>query len=806
MSVSYEILIAGVSKTIQPGWSISATANGRNVLKCSVISLDGSYRPQLDDDVIFSEGVSIVSSSVANPSIITTLEPHGLVDQQYVTISGHTSTPSLNKLHTATVLSSTTFSVPINVTVGGSGGIAARRIFGGTITLPSEAGLGGLGVVPIETTINATDYNAIADHRFINTVLTGISPASRAYGFLGISTNFANNDQIVLGTHTYVMQTSLTNVDGHVKIGTTINSSLDNLAAAINLSDGSGTLYAASTTLNADASATVRSNGLTAIATVAGTSGNSIPFTTTHGTCFGEGGIDLSTLERGVNTTGTANTVKAALATIVGYLAADGITLDPNQVDGPVLPSLPYDYAKLSDVLDQISVLSNGYIWEFDEYNHLKMFPPIDVDATFDLIDGDKNAEGDITVEPTRSSYANRIILRFSNSAVRSWGFLRAWTNFPDGAVIVLGSTTYTFKTTLTDVAGYVQIGASFEDSILNLIAAITLDGTPGVQFATKTTVNASASAYSFYPGIIKVFAITAGAAGNSIACTTSWEDSSWYWEGSQLITTLAGGQDQTLSNVSIANNTAEQARHGLWEKIIESPDTIDSTVAATTAAAYLATSILVPRTVKYQTKRLGICPGQSQTIQIASRNIDGVFLITDVITNHMMGDYILRSITAVESLILQSVERWRDKYKQWSGSTSGSGSTISVNIGGGGGGSPVANVIYSFGGSDTEWVQDPTPTWKSANSRQITIDTAVRGFVIGTVHVRLRSAAGSVTARLWNVTDGVAVGTGVAITSTSFVTTTFGISLTAGSKTYEIQLLPSVANTDVQMGSGYME
>jgi Lambda phage tail tube protein, TTP len=67
--------------------------------------------------------VAITSSSVANPSVITTAAPHGLADGDVAIIAGHTgSTPSINGSHEVNVLTTTTFTIPVNVTVGGTGG------------------------------------------------------------------------------------------------------------------------------------------------------------------------------------------------------------------------------------------------------------------------------------------------------------------------------------------------------------------------------------------------------------------------------------------------------------------------------------------------------------------------------------------------------------------------------------------------------------------------------------------------------------------------------------------------------------
>jgi hypothetical protein len=67
---------------------------------------------------------TITSSSVADPTLITTSAPHALVVGSVVVIAGHTgATPSLNGAHTVTTVpTTTTFTIPVSVTVGGTGG------------------------------------------------------------------------------------------------------------------------------------------------------------------------------------------------------------------------------------------------------------------------------------------------------------------------------------------------------------------------------------------------------------------------------------------------------------------------------------------------------------------------------------------------------------------------------------------------------------------------------------------------------------------------------------------------------------
>lgn len=104
----------------------------------------------------------------------------------------------------------------------------------------------------------------------------------KASGVLTI-TDVANLDgeDVTIGTKTYTFQATLTNVDGNVHIGATVEETLDNLKNAINLGPGAGTDYAAATTKNADIEAvdSAVANKLNLYAIVAGTAGNSLDTT-----------------------------------------------------------------------------------------------------------------------------------------------------------------------------------------------------------------------------------------------------------------------------------------------------------------------------------------------------------------------------------------------------------------------------------------------------------------------------------------------------------------------------------------------
>ena len=73
-----------------------------------------------------SAAMTITSSSVANPTHIVATA-HGFLTGDTVLQAGHSgSTPSINGSYTVTYIDANTYSIPVNVTVGGTGGTATR--------------------------------------------------------------------------------------------------------------------------------------------------------------------------------------------------------------------------------------------------------------------------------------------------------------------------------------------------------------------------------------------------------------------------------------------------------------------------------------------------------------------------------------------------------------------------------------------------------------------------------------------------------------------------------------------------------
>ncbi len=129
------------------------------------------------------------------------------------------------------------------------------------------------------------------------------TPAAQTLVFSGVG---VDTQTVVVGTKTYTLQTTLTNVNGNVFIGANPAATIVNLASAINLDPaGAGTLYATAMTANTAKVTAVATSAtvLTVTANVAGVAGNLIAVAETctnalwtGGAVFLAGGVDAGSL------------------------------------------------------------------------------------------------------------------------------------------------------------------------------------------------------------------------------------------------------------------------------------------------------------------------------------------------------------------------------------------------------------------------------------------------------------------------------------------------------------------------------
>lgn len=112
-------------------------ADGKKHLNVTSIDRDSDILDKIEQasdivvDYLKSRGhptATIEESTVANPTVLTTEEDHGFTTGQTVEIEDHDdSTPDINGSHVLTVITPRTFSIPVNVTVAGTGGVATME-------------------------------------------------------------------------------------------------------------------------------------------------------------------------------------------------------------------------------------------------------------------------------------------------------------------------------------------------------------------------------------------------------------------------------------------------------------------------------------------------------------------------------------------------------------------------------------------------------------------------------------------------------------------------------------------------------
>lgn len=157
-----------------------------------------------------------------------------------------------------------------------------------------------------------------------------------------------------------------------------------------------------------------------------------------------------------------------------------------------------------------------------------------------------------------------------------------------DGDTVTIGSTVYTWKTTLSSgpaVAFEVLIGANDEAAATNLAKAINDSGTEGTHYGTGTTVHPTVAATDNTDGTLTIRAKSVGTAGNAIACTDSDGDTAF------ATATLLGGVNAVPGEVLIGaagiNSVANLAA------AINGSGTEGTTYATGTAAVANATAVV---------------------------------------------------------------------------------------------------------------------------------------------------------------------------------------------------------------------
>lgn len=337
------LTIAGTArKPLTASLQIVDMLNERTVARLAIASVDGSYRPAVGEAVVVTDGATTVFSGqiltttedeIGNGSgIVTTIEavgPDAYASRRRVTetiAAGQT----LKQVLTTIVGYLSGYGVTLHPSQANGPTMEAidwdRKEGSGCLSDLSDATnyvrktdaskqlrmwAPGDIAAPFTLSDGTPNCEAVSVIRtrqdYYNRIyVKWTEPAVAAYAYLLLDgTNFADTEEVVVGGKTYVFQASLTDVAGHVKIGTDAADSANHLIAAITLGSGSGTDYAASTEVNDNVTAYWQSSPtlLKVRANTAGSSGNSIACTTTaaHADWVGEGSVPRVTLGYGAD-------------------------------------------------------------------------------------------------------------------------------------------------------------------------------------------------------------------------------------------------------------------------------------------------------------------------------------------------------------------------------------------------------------------------------------------------------------------------------------------------------------------------
>lgn len=151
--------------------------------------------------------------------------------------------------------------------------------------------------------------------------------------------------------------------------------------------------------------------------------------------------------------------------------------------------------------------------------------------------------------------------------AVKARGTLTLALNAANGETVLIDSKTYVYVNALSGVDGQVKIGATKEESIANLIAAINLDGTPNSQYTTQTTLHPTVYA-KIGSTTAKLIAIAkvGGIAGNSIVISETLAGAGNQWDAAALGTTVSGADESDADSIihphyygGVNNNSGQQ-------------------------------------------------------------------------------------------------------------------------------------------------------------------------------------------------------------------------------------------------------
>lgn len=135
---------------------------------------------------------------------------------------------------------------------------------------------------------------------------------------------------------------------------------------------------------------------------------------------------------------------------------------------------------------------------------------------------------GSETNSYTDTQTKNNTFYQVKDIGVAATGTLTLTANAANDETVTLDTKVYTFKDTLTDTDCYVKVGTDAEESLDNLVAAITLGSGVGTVYAASCTLHPTVTAVDGTGTTVDVTAKVRGTDGNSIATTETLANGSF--------------------------------------------------------------------------------------------------------------------------------------------------------------------------------------------------------------------------------------------------------------------------------------
>lgn len=634
--MAFQLFIGGTERSLRAGsLSISHVANGRSAFSCDVTSQDGSWRPSVGDKIGLIEGVSIPggarsfngSTSVAARSYSDTtvnnwtmgcwVRPDTTSAANRVPFAiGRDATNGYGFVQRASnywagLICGVAFIGDATYTaVADEWVFLTLRRSSGTLQFYVNGEAVGATSASVPVAPNSSSYWQIgairnaADNAYIlpfdgdvawafftNNVLT-VSAMRKMYnggpGGIGISP-----DQFDPGNffRTYPLEGDATEDD-------TDGANALTLTSVSTVADGPKVMRSSET---AHFSGSIES-------TVERGAGSDAP--TSH-IVTSITAVDFNGIpdQRYVSGTYASATMKSRITSIVAdYLDDYDIEVDINQANGPTLEAASYDYAlSVTEVLNEISRLSSGYVWNISPLKVLTFTLASGDAAPFSVTTANRNSRGDMTVERSRTRKANRVIVQAGLEKV-----LEKTESFTGN-----GSTS-SWPLTYTRVSdrGYVTANGNFE-------TLSTVAGT--AQWRINTSTN--------------TLVREAGNLTNGHVVTIVY--------------------DAQFPHYVQADDAGDQATNGIIESFIRKPDVYDNDEAQAIADAEVALLVDSEVKVTYRTYETGLLVGQTQTITVAERSVNASCLITEI----RISDEIDRLVYEVSAKSVGFASTWRDMW-----------------------------------------------------------------------------------------------------------------------------------------------